>query len=119
MSDPFQMEGGRVQVRLSGPERAAIAGIPEIIEAAGGAEGRFEYRAHPDDAAADRRYKELVGDDLDSLRSADRDAFRAAVEAEALEPEQAEAMMRVIGEARPRPEAGARGGRLGGDGVSG
>ena len=100
MSEPFRMEGGLVQVRLSAPERAAIAGIPEIIEAAGGADGRFEYRAHPDDAAADRRYKELVGDDLDSLRSADREAFRAAVEAESLEPEQAEAMMRVIGEAR-------------------
>ena len=94
------MEGGEVAVRLSAAERTAIAGIPEIIEAAGGADGRFEYQAHPEDSAADRRYHELIGDDLDTLRSADRAAFRVAVQAETLEPEQAEAMMRVIGEAR-------------------
>jgi len=100
VSEPFHWDGGAVRVRLSGPERAALAGIPEIIEAAGGADGRFEYRAHPDDPGADRRYQELVGDDLDSLRTADRKAFRSAIHADSLEPEQAEAMMRVIGEAR-------------------
>ena len=100
MSDPFRVSGDLVEVRLSDAERTAIAGIPEIIEAAGGADGRFEYRAHPDDPVADRRYAELVGDDLDSLRAADRDAFREAIHAEALTPDQAEAMMRVIGEAR-------------------
>ena len=100
MSEPFRLEGGAVRVLLSDAERTAISGIPEIIEAAGGADGRFEYRAHPDDPGADRRYQELVGDDLDTLRAADRRAFREGVKAESLEPEQAEAMMRVIGEAR-------------------
>lgn len=100
MSEPFRKKGDAVLVRLSEAERTAIAGIPEIIEAAGGADGRFEYRAHLGDAAADRRYQELVGDDLASLRAADREAFRAAIQTDSLEPEQAEAMMRVIGEAR-------------------
>jgi hypothetical protein len=100
VSEPFRAEGGVVEVRLSSAERDAISGIPEIIEAAGAADGRFEYQAHPEDAAADRRYHELIGDDLDKLRSADREAFRGAIQAESLEPEQAEAMMRVIGEAR-------------------
>jgi len=100
VSAPFRVSGDLVEVRLSDAERDAISGIPEIIEAAGGADGRFEYQAHPEDAAADRRYHELIGDDLDTLRSADRDAFRQGIQAETLTAEQAEAVMRVIGEAR-------------------
>lgn len=100
MSDPFERDGDFIMIRLSEPERLAIAGLPEVIEAADGADGRFEYQAHPADPEAERRYHELVGDDLAAARAADREAFAAALGAESLENEQAEAFMRVVGEAR-------------------
>jgi len=100
MSEPFERDGEFILITLSDPERAAIAGLAEVIEAAGGADGRFEYQAHSEDPAADRRYHELVGDDLATLRAADRGTFLEALGAESLEIEQAEAFMRVVGEAR-------------------
>lgn len=100
MSEPFERDGEFILITLSDPERVAIAGLAEVIEAAGGADGRFEYQAHPEDPAADRRYHELVGDDLATLRAADRGTFLEALGAESLEIEQAEAFMRVVGEAR-------------------
>lgn len=100
MSDPFERQGDSIKVRLSEPERAAIAGLPEVIEEAGGAGGRLEYQVHPEDPAADRRYQELVGDHLGRLRAADREAFDASINAGSLDIEHAEALMRVIGEGR-------------------
>jgi len=100
MSRPFRRDGEQIVVSLSAPERAAIAALPEVIEAAGDADGRFAYQAHPDDPGAARRYQELVGEDLASLRAADRAAFAAALGADSLDVELAEAFMRVVGEAR-------------------
>ena len=100
MSVPFERHGDSIRVRLSEPERAAISGLPAVIEEAGGAGGRFEYQVHPEDPSADRRYQELVGDHLGRLRAADRETFAAAVNARSLDIEQAESLMRVIGEGR-------------------
>jgi hypothetical protein len=100
VSVPFERRGDSIKVRLSEPERAAISGLPAVIEEAGGAGGRFEYQVHPEDPSADRRYQELVGDHLGQLRAADREAFAAAIGARSLDIEQAEALMRVIGEGR-------------------
>ncbi|MEX1208017.1 MAG: DUF2017 family protein [Acidimicrobiia bacterium] len=100
MSVPFERHGESIKVRLSEPERAAISGLPAVIEEAGGAGGRFEYQVHPEDPAADRRYQELVGDHLGNLRATDREAFAAAINARSLDIEQAEGLMRVIGEGR-------------------
>ena len=100
MSKPFRRKGDVVVVGLSASERTAIEGIPAVIEAAGDADGRFAYRAHVDDADAEGRYQDLIGDDLDRLRAGDRAMFLDTIAAGSLTIEQAEAVMRVVGEAR-------------------
>jgi hypothetical protein len=100
MSQPFVRSGALVRVRLDPGTRELLASLPELVEQSGDAEGRFDYRIHPDDPAAEARYRELVGDSLDDLRRGDRTVLRRAAAAETLEPDEAEAWMRVIGEAR-------------------
>lgn len=100
MSQPFVRKGDRVRVHLDAGTRELLASLPELLEQSDDAEGRFDYRIHPDDPAAEARYRELVGDSLDDLRSEDRSVLRRAGAADTIDPEEAEAWMRVIGEVR-------------------
>lgn len=100
MSRPFRRSGSRIRVRLSPDERAILSGLRDLIGAAGDIGGRFDYRAHADDPEAQDRYRELVGDDLDVLRSSDRDVFATTLDATFIEADAGEAWMRVIGDAR-------------------
>ena len=100
MSQPFVRKGDRLQVNLDAGTRELLATLPELLDHSDDPEGRFDYRVHPDDPAAEARYRELVGDSLDDLRRDDRSVLRGAAATDALDPEEAEAWMRVIGEVR-------------------
>lgn len=100
MSRPFRRQGDTVSVRLSAAELAVLGGLAGLIEADGDAGGRLDYLAHPGDVEAEQRYRDLIGDDLDRLRSADRRTFGGGLAADELSLEDAEAWMRVLGEAR-------------------
>ena len=100
MIEPFTRDGDKVVVRLSAAEIAVLEDLPELITRDRDAGGRLSYTAHPNDEAAEGRYRDLIGDDLDRLRSADRAAFATRLEAKELTLEEAEAWMRVVGEAR-------------------
>ncbi|HAX81293.1 MAG TPA: hypothetical protein DCY40_01840 [Actinobacteria bacterium] len=100
MTQPFSRRGDRVRVHLDAGTRELLASLPELLEQSGDADSRLDYRVHADDPAAEARYRELVGDSLDDLRREDRSVLRRAAAADTLDPEEAEAWMRVIGEAR-------------------
>ena len=61
---------------------------------------RLNYQAHPDDAKADERFRKLTGQLLDDARAEDRRRFAETLRKDRLDIEEAEAWMRVIGEAR-------------------
>ncbi len=100
MREPFARDGERVEVRLDPAARRMLASLPEMIALAGDAGGRLDYRAHPTDAASEERYRELLGDTLEQGRERDRAELVAGVDARYIDQENAEAWMRVIGEAR-------------------
>lgn len=89
-----------MRVHLDAGTRELLATLPDLLEQSGDAEGRLDYRVHPEDPDAEVRYRELVGNSLDELRQGDRSVLRGAALAEFLDLEEAEAWMRVIGEAR-------------------
>ncbi len=100
MSAPFTRKGTEIRVRLDADSRAVLAALPDLLAGSDDAGGRLSYRVHPDDAAAEERYRELVGDSLDDLRREDRLALSRSFEDAAIDLAEAEAWMRVIGEAR-------------------
>jgi hypothetical protein len=100
VKEPFSRTGGGVAVRLGADERQVLRGLTEVIEAAGDADGRFAYTAHPDDAESEHGYRALLGDSLDTARGEDRATMTATLDAKVLDEEAAMAWMRVIGDAR-------------------
>jgi hypothetical protein len=100
MSGPFTRQGDEVRVKLDRDTRDVLAGLPELLAGSDDADGRLTYRVHPDDAEAEERYRELVGDSLDDLRRGDREALVRGIGDSTIGIEDAEAWMRVIGEAR-------------------
>ena len=105
MIRPFARRGEEVRVRLSAHERALLRAIPEQLDDIGDASddpaaARLEPPAHREDPAASKRFRELVGDDLSRARARDRERLADRADAESLTLEEAEAWMRVIGEAR-------------------
>ena len=74
--------------------------MPNLLDAAGDADGRLNYSAHPDDAEADARYRDLTADSLTDLRHADRARFDGVVSGDDVSDEDVEAFMRLVGEAR-------------------
>jgi hypothetical protein len=100
VSEPFRRSGAGIRVRLSTEERAVLATLPDVIASVDDAGGRFDYRAHPDDPEAEDRYRDLVGDDLSSGREADRRRYAETLAESIIEPDTAEAWMRVVGDAR-------------------
>ncbi len=100
MKQPFVRRGDTIRVRLPEDAREMLAALPDLLAAAGDAGGRLDYRVHPADPAAEARYRDLVGDSLDSLRVDDRALMAANVAATTIGLDEAESWMRVIGEAR-------------------
>lgn len=100
MTEPFTRRGAEVRVRLDPEARDVLATLPELLARSGNAGGRLTYRVHPEDTAAEERYRDLVGDALGDLRNADRTAFARGVGESTISLEDAEVWMRVIGEAR-------------------
>jgi hypothetical protein len=100
VSGPFTRRGETVRVRIDRDTRDVLSALPELLAGSDDAGGRLDYRVHPDDPAAEERYRELVGDSLDDLRTEDRSALLRSVGESAISLEDAEAWMRVIGEAR-------------------
>jgi len=100
VTEPFTRSGDMVQVHLSRSEISVLEDLPELVAGEGDVGGRLAYTAHPGDAEAEARYLDLIGDDLDRLRAADRKAFAGGLGATSITLEVAEAWMRVVGEAR-------------------
>ena len=100
MSGPFTRRGDEVRVKLDRDTRDVLAALPELLAGSDDADGRLTYRVHPDDAEAEERYRELVGDSLDDLRRGDRETLVRGIGDSTIGIEDAEAWMRVIGEAR-------------------
>lgn len=100
MTGPFERVGDGYRLRLRFVERSVLRSVPGILDTGGDAGGRLDYTAHPDEPSADRRYRELVAGSLDELRSDDRAGFRSVVAGDPVSPDQIEAFLRVVGEAR-------------------
>ncbi|HUG74188.1 MAG TPA: DUF2017 family protein [Acidimicrobiia bacterium] len=100
MKEPFTRRGDAVAVRLGDDERQVLRGLTDVIEAAGDADGRFAYTAHPNDTDAEDGYRALLGDSLDTARGEDRTMMTATLDSKVLDEEAAMAWMRVIGDAR-------------------
>ena len=99
MTDPFVREGDRVRVRLDPAVRELLAALPGLLDEAGDG-GRLDYRTHPNDAEAEARYRDLVGDTLGEMRSADRAVLAATASEAEISVDDATAWMRVLGEGR-------------------
>lgn len=99
MTGPFVRRANLVELRLSDAERSVLRAA-SVIAIDGDAGERLSYAAHPDDPAAEARYRDLVDGELDSLRRADRAVFEEVVSGVPVSPELIEAFMRVVGEAR-------------------
>lgn len=99
MSEPFTRDGATIRVRLRRLEQQALATLPDLIEH-GGAIDRLAYRAHPDDPERDAEFQALVAGSLAGMRHEDHRRFVAGLAGGVLEGDDAEAWLRVIGEAR-------------------
>lgn len=100
----FRWSQGCVEVRLGDGELAVLGVLPGLLAGVGGpgdpATARLDYVAHPGDPDAEATFRDLVGDDLDEARDADRRRFEATIGVRRLSEEDARVWLRVIGEAR-------------------
>ncbi len=99
---PFKRKSdGRVEVRLSAPEREVLASIaPELRQLlAGGDDGALQRLfppAYADDPDAESDYRSLVHDELLRKRLDDLDILEQTADATELTAEQAEQWMHAI-----------------------
>ena len=104
MKRAFRMRGDRVKVQLGKAGREFLGALPGLLETAGDegdpAAERLHPRAYVNDAQAEAEFRELIGSALEDARQADRDEFVRSAESAELTLEQAEAWLRIIGEAR-------------------
>jgi len=103
VSRAFRRTKGGVSVRLSGRERGILAALPELVAAVDPGEpaaSRLDYRAHPDDPDAEAAYRDLTFGMLEEARRRDRAEFEASLGSDVLTASEADAWLRVIGEAR-------------------
>ena len=107
MKQPFRVRRGRIDVKLPDEVLDVLEALPALLHGVDRDEAaavRLAPRAHPDDAAAEERFRDLTAADLDRDRSGDRSGFAASVTAVRrgglLEPESADVWLRVIGDTR-------------------
>jgi len=104
---PFTAERGVIVLNLEARERSMLELIPALLaglgaEAGDPAAARLNPPAYPRDEEAQAEYARLMEDDLVSARDHDRDLFDETLRAglDSMGIEQAEAWVRVIGDAR-------------------
>jgi hypothetical protein len=106
MTARFTRRGDVVELDLGVQERRIITAAVTILEEVDPGDGddpgaaRLSYSAHPEDAGADRRFRDLTGGMLADGRRRDRAAVTAGLHRRRLTIEDAESWLRVIGEAR-------------------
>lgn len=99
----FRPADGGIAVRLRPWERRLVgfaADLLDGLEQDDPAASRLRYVAHAGDPEAEERFRELTAGMLEEARTADRVAVRATLAAPMLTGDEAEAWLRVIGEAR-------------------
>lgn len=104
---PFRRTREGIDVRLGLAEREVLRAIPDLLSSVGDPGGdpaaaRLSPSPYPDDPSAAAEYARLMDEELSRARQDDRAAFQAGMDDHraSLEEEQAEAWLRVIGEAR-------------------
>ena len=101
----FRRTRDGIRVDLDDRERRIVRLARDIVDGVGSSDAdpaaaRLAYEARPDDEEASEKFRELTAGDLEEARSADRELFLRTISASHLSEEEAEAWMRVIGEAR-------------------
>jgi len=105
MNGPFRRIDDHIAVTLSPHERALLRTLPDRLARLGSpaddpAAARLSPAAYRDDPEASAAFTELIEDDLAAARSIDRQLLTATVSADSINDEEAEAWMRVVGDAR-------------------
>lgn len=109
MTIPFRPHPDGIEVRLPGWLVTFLSDVPLLLEGVGEQEGdpaaeRFRPPVYLDDQEASEDWWHWMGSELEESRAADRSAFELIVEHAAdgvvASPGEAEAMMRVLGQAR-------------------
>lgn len=103
MRRAFRRTGRGVAVRLSPAEVEILGMLPEMllsVEPGEPAAARLDVAAHPNDPDAEAAYRDLTSGMLEEARSRDRSEFAVTLGNDLLTPSEADAWMRVIGEAR-------------------
>ena len=102
----FERHGDEIHIDLVPAEAYLLGLAPKLLatvdldDGSDPAAARLRYRVHPDDPGADARFRELTESDLNSARGADRVRFADSMERGILSMDEAEAWLRVLGEAR-------------------
>jgi len=102
----FRRDGDRIVVELGEQERLVVALSLQVLAGVDSSpigdpgRERLSYRAHPDDPEADERFRSLTGGMLHKARADDRRTLAGSLQADSIDRDEAEAWMRVVGEAR-------------------
>jgi len=103
MKVPFRAVAGGLEVDLAETERAMLRRIPDLLgslEEGEAAAQRLAPVAYQD-PEEDAEFRRLVSGDMSSGRTTDRSGFASSIiDARVLSSEQAQAWLRVLGEAR-------------------
>ena len=105
MRRPFKPHRDGVAVRLSSDERQFLLGLPQLLAAVDAEPGdpahaRLHVEAYPEDPAAQLEMAEYSGSQLAEARTIDRARFVDSIESDVLSPDDAEAWLTVLGDAR-------------------
>ena len=104
---PFRNVADGLELTLADWEHDALQTIPDLLASVGGddpAAGRLDQSPYPDDPEAATEFRRLMAEEMTQSRVADRSAFELTVEQAVrgvtLSLGEAEAWLRVLGEAR-------------------
>ena len=107
MTTPFRAVEEGVEVAMQPWEVDALQNVPAVLDTLGGRDASAEHldqTPYPDDPEAADEFRRLMASELEQARAADRSAFGVTVEQAAtgltLSVPEAEAWLRVLGEAR-------------------
>jgi hypothetical protein len=107
MQRRFRANGGRVEVDLTGDERAFLAGLLEVLAGLprtgdDPATRRLRVPVYLDDPESNDEWWRLMGEELTAARNADRRVFQRALGEGPchLSEEEANAFLRVLNEGR-------------------